>query len=372
MESSNGIYITLIVLSVFFAWQAGNVATRKNKQVWTTLPFYLLMVTFSFIVGTRYNVGMDYPQYQEIIELGESHYYYERLEFMNRLLVDVTDSLGLKFYWWFIIIAFVQIFFIAISVKDNYKKAFPWIILCFFMLNMSFYLNGVRQGTALSCFVCACSFIKDRKLYHYLVAILIGFMFHKSIIIWLPMYWIVNKEFLKDIKIQYIIFFCSIIILPILISKIINIATPILSAIGYGSQVDNFTTGQVGVISVGSGLGVALRYIRWIVIIAYYNKLKGFIGKESFVPLYNLFFIGIILDAATMNIVNLSRMVMYCAIFEIFIFAALLYYMTKTKNQMDRIIIFILLILNFILYIILPLTTGMLKWHTIWDAPFTI
>ena len=372
MESSNGIYITLIVLSVFFAWQAGNVATRKNKQVWTTLPFYLLMVTFSFIVGTRYNVGMDYPQYQEIIELGESHYYYESMEFMNRLLVDVTGSLGLKFYWWFVFMAFAQIFFIAIAVKDKYRKVFPWIILCFFMFNMSFYLNGVRQAAALSCFVCACSFIKDRKLYHYLVAILIGFMFHKSIIIWLPMYWIVNKEFLKDIKAQYIIFFCSIIILPILINKIVEIAMPILFAIGFENQATMVTEMQEGDISIGSGLGVMLRYLRWTIIIAYYNKLKGFIGKESFVPLYNLFFIGIILDAATMNIIFLNRMIMYGSILEIFIFAALLYYMAKTKNQMDRIIIFILLIPNFILYIILPLTTEMLKWHTIWDAPFTI
>ena len=372
MESSNGIYILLIILSVSFAWIAGKSAVKDNKNLWNTPSFYMLLLTFSFIVGTRYMVGVDYPEYQNIIELGKSHYYYENMEYLNRVLVDLINSLNLKFYWWFIFMAFVQIFFILIAVKDNFKQAFPWIVLCFLMLYLEFYLNGVRQGAALSCFICAATFIKERKLYHYLIFIIVGSMFHKSILVWLPMYWIVNREFLKDIKIQYLIFFCSIIFLPILMNKIVNFALPVLSFIGFEDQARSLSDQDGGIIAVGSGLGVALRYLRRITIIAYYNKLKAFIGKELFVPLYNLFFIGIIFDAATMEIVYLNRMVMYCAIFEIFIFAALLYYMTKTKNQLDRMVIFVLFIPNFILYIFLPLATGLLRWYTIWDAPYII
>ena len=372
MANSNCIYVSLIVLSVFFASQAVNQTIKNNNNLWITSSFYMLLLTFSLIVGTRYMVGVDYPQYMSIIELGERHYYYESMEYLNRLLAELTYNMNLKFYWWFIFMAFVQIFFIAIAIKDNFKQVFPWIILCFFMLYMSFYLNGVRQGSALSCFICACSFIKDRKLFHYLTFIAIGTMFHKSILIWSPMYWIVNREFLNNIKVQYTIFFCSIIILPILIKKIINVALPLLSIIGFEDQVASVIGQQEGIITIGSGLGVLLRYLRWLTIIAYYNKLKDFIGREIFVPLYNLFFIGILFDAATMDIVNMSRMVMYCLIFEIFILGSLFYYMTKTKNKLDRVIIFVLLIPNVILYIILPLFNGMIEWHTIWEAPYLI
>ena len=268
--------------------------------------------------------------------------------------------------------AFTQMFFIGIAVKDNYKKAFPWIVYCFFLLYISFYMNGVRQGAALSCFICAATFIKERKIYHYLAFIFIGSLFHKSTLIWLPMYWIVNRELFKDNKLQFIIFFISIWVLPTIFTLILQKALPVLDLLGYGDQAATLGNDNDADIAVGSGLGVMFRYLRWIIIIAYYNKLKAFIGKETFIPLYNLFFIGILLDAATMQIIALNRMVMYGAVFEIFILGSLFYYMTKTKNQLDRIIIFTILILQTILTLILPSTIGSFKWYTIWDAPYAI
>ncbi|MBR2458403.1 MAG: EpsG family protein [Bacteroidaceae bacterium] len=354
-----------------FASQASNVAIKRGKQLWTTIPFYMLLVTFAFIVGTRYMVGMDYEQYMSIVEKGDSHYYYEKLEFLNRYLIDVVNGLNLKFYWWFIFMAFVQILFIAIAVKNNFRKVFPWIILSFFMLYISFYMNGVRQGAALSCFICATTFIKERKLYHYLVLIFIGTLFHRSIIIWTPVYWIVNKELFQNIKIQYLLLGVSIVVFPIVFDVIVQKLLPFMSVIGYGNLTSSLKTALED-IAIGSGLGVAFRYLRWIVIIAYYNKLKAFIGKEVFIPLYNLFFIGILLDAATMQIIVLNRMLMYGAILEIFILGSLFHYMTKTKNKLDRITIFTILILQTILTLVLPSIIGSFKWHTIWDAPYRI
>lgn len=373
MEYHNSIYILLIALSVFFAWQAKEISVKKNKQIWETAPFYMLLLTFSFIVGTRYLVGTDYEQYMSIVEGGENHFYYETLEFLSRFFVDVVNVLNLKFYWWFIFMAFIQMFFIEIAVKDNFKRVFPWIIFCFFLLYIDFYMNGVRQGAALSCFICAATFIKERKLYHYLAFIIVGSLFHRSILLWLPTYWILNRELIKNIKLQYISLFISILVMPTMFVLVFQTALPVFNFLGYGDQaVALLFKGQDADIAIGSGLGVMFRYLRWIIIIAYYNKLKAFIGKETFVPLYNLFFIGILLDAATMQIIALNRMMMYGSIFEIFILGSLFYYMTKTKNQLDRIIIFTLLILQTILSLVLPSTIGSFKWYTIWDAPYRI
>ena len=365
MEYHNSIYILLITLSVFFAARTAKAAVKRNKPVWKTAPFYMLLLTFSFIVGTRYFVGEDYGSYMDIIINGDTHHYYEHIEFMNRFLVDLTNNLGLEFYWWFIFMAFIQIFFIAIAVKDNYRKIFPWIVFCFFLLYISFYMNGVRQGAALSCFICAATFIKERKLYHYLAFIFIGSLFHSSILIWLPMYWIVNRNLFDNVKLQYIIFFVSILILPHIIDKVIDISKSIWWLVGYEDKTETFSTdGEV--VEIGSGLGLMFRYLRWIIIIAYSNKLKALIGKENFTPIYNLFFIGIVLDSATYQTIILNRLVMYGAIFEIFVLASLFYYMTRTKNPLDRTIILLLLFLQTFLSF-MSLFTGLLKWHTIWD-----
>lgn len=372
MKSNITVYIFLIILTTLFAYFTGKTATKGNKEVWKTLPFYIMLLTFAFFVGTRYMVGDDYENYMLLVEGGETHYYYEHVEYLNRFFVDLTNNLGLEFYWWFILMAFTQMFFIGIAVKDNFKKAFPWIVYCFFLLYISFYMNGVRQGAALSCFICAATFIKERKLYHYLAFIFIGSLFHKSTLIWLPMYWIVNRELFKDNKLQFIIFFISILVLPTIFTLIFQKALPVLDLLGYGDQAATLGNDNDADIAVGSGLGVMFRYLRWIIIIAYYNKLKAFIGKETFIPLYNLFFIGILLDAATMQIIALNRMVMYGAVFEIFILGSLFYYMTKTKNLLDKIIIFTILILQTILTLILPSIIGSFKWYTIWDAPYAI
>ena len=261
-------------MSVMFASQASNVAIKRGEQLWTTIPFYMLLVTFAFIVGTRYMVGMDYEQYMSVVEKGDSHYYYENLEFLNRFFIDVVNGLNFKFYWWFIFMAFVQILFIAIAVKNNFRKVFPWIILSFFMLYISFYMNGVRQGAALSCFICATTFIKERKLYHYLALIFIGTLFHRSIIIWTPVYWIVNKELFRNIKTQYLLLGVSIVIIPTIFDVLVQKLLPYMSVIGYGNQASSLNAAQED-IAIGSGLGVAFRYLRWIIIIAYYNKLKN-------------------------------------------------------------------------------------------------
>lgn len=371
MEYHNSIYILLIISSVYFASLAAKTVSKSKKKIWTTMPFYILLILFSYIVGTRYMVGMDYEQYLSIVELGENHYYYESMETLCRFFIDIVNDFNLKFYWWFILMSFVQIFFIAIAVKDNLKKAFPWIILCFFMLYISFYMNAIRQGAALSCFIYAVSFIKDRKLYYYLAFIFIGSLFHRSIIFWLPTYWFLNKEIFYSIKTQYIILCSSVLLLPILMSKIIQMLMPIIGLIGYEGQANTLVNKSEVDIVMGSGLGILFRYIRWITIISFYNKLKSFIGENIFIPLYNLFFIGVILDAATMDIIILNRIVIYGGIFEIYILGLLFYYATKSKNILEKIIIFTILLLQIILSFF-PLFTGTFKWFTIWDAPLVI
>ena len=365
MEYHNSIYILLIALSVFFAARTAKTAVKRNKPVWTIAPFYMLLVTFTFIVGTRYFVGNDYGTYMSIVIDGDAHHYYDNIEFMNRLLVDLTNNLGLEFYWWFIIMAFIQIFFLAIAVKDSYRKIFPWIVYCFFLLYITFYMSGIRQGAALSCFICAATFIKERKLYHYLAFVFIGSLFHSSILFWLPIYWIVNKNLFDNVKLQYIILFASMLILPHLIEKIFYMSKSIWWLVGYEDKVETFDFDD-GTVEIGSGLGLIFRYLRWIIIIAYYNKLKELIGKEDFTPIYNIFFIAAVLDCATFRINLLTRVVMYGAIFEIFVLASLFYYMTRTKNTSDRTILLLLLFLQTFLSF-MSLFTGSFKWHTIWD-----
>lgn len=359
------IYLILYTCSIYLSATTANSCMKTDKNVWNQTSFYWLLAIFSFIIGTRYMVGDDYPTYMEIVQFGKSHFYYDHIEFIPRKFIDLVNFMNLEFYWWFILMALSQIFFLARAIRGELVKVFPWVVFCFLVLYLSFYMNVVRQGAALSCFLCAVTYAQERKLYPYLIFFLLGFLCHSSIIIWLPVYWVLNRELFSNIKMQYLLLAISAFIFPIVIEKLLELSRPYWGLFGYGYQADNYEGDEVNVL-IGSGFGMILRYIRWCIIIAYYEKLKRFYGNDHFVLIYNLFFIGICFDYSTVFNMLLSRVFMYGSFMEVVVLPCLLYYLKKSKNKPDNIIFFFLLAILITLVVHL-LIAGNTEWSFVWD-----
>jgi len=99
-----------------------------------------------------------------------------------------------------------------------------------------FQLNGTRQAIAIAIFSISVIFLIKRQLFNYVISILIGFLFHKSIIICLPLYFVFKGE-IKARKIAIILFF--FILLLIFFQTFINIASDIDSRYSsYGAKQD--------------------------------------------------------------------------------------------------------------------------------------
>lgn len=359
------VYFILYSSCIYLATRTTRTALRHNGNIWSSYSVYLLLIVFALIVGTRYMVGKDYPGYMDIVQLGEAHYYYEHVEFIPRKLIDLVNALDFEFYWWFILMAFSQIFFIARAVRGHLLKLFPWIIFTFLALYLAFFMNVVRQGAALSCFLCAATYAQERKLLPYLLFFLVGFLCHSSIIVWLPTYWILNRELFPNIRVQYLLLIASAFILPPIIERLIDATRPYWELFGYGYQAENFT-GEEEADVMGSGLGVILRYVRWSIIIAYYNKLKEFYGNNRLIFFYNLFFIGICFDYSSMLNLHLSRVFMYGSFIEIIILSYLLYYLSRSRKEIN-VIIFIFLIALLIVFPIYSIYSGVVEWKFVWD-----
>jgi len=272
--------------------------------------------------------------------------------------------MDLEFYWWFILMALSQIFFLARSIRGELVKVFPWVIFCFLVLYLLFFMNGARQGAALSCFLCAVSYAQERKLWPYIVFFSLGFCCHSSIVVWLPVYWILNRELFPNIKIQYLLLVISALILPTIIEKTIELTRQYWVLFGYGYQADNYEGDEADII-MGSGLGIMLRYIRWCIIIFYYEKLKGYYGSKQFILFYNLFFIGICFDYSSMFNILLSRVFMYGTFMEIVILPYLLFYLKKSKKEVDNVVFFLLLAM-LIVQSLYPLFFGNMEWKFVW------
>lgn len=359
------VYVVLYICCISLAASAAKGCMRMGNNVWNHPAFYGLLIVFSFIVGTRYMVGDDYPSYMSLVQWGEQHHYYEQIEFIPRKIVDLVNALNLEFYWWFILMAFLQIFFIARAARGPLVRVFPWMIFVFLVLYLSFYMNVVRQGAALSCFLCAVTYAQERKLWPYLLFFSLGFLCHSSIIVWLPIYWILNRELFPNIKLQYLLLIASAFVLPSVIERLIDATRPYWELFGYGYQADNYDGDEVDIV-IGSGIGMILRYVRWVIIIAYYDKMKQYYGVNYFVLFYNIFFIGICFDISTVFNILLSRVFRYGSFIEIVILPLLLYYLSKSKKGFDIAVLMFLLVMLLAL-VLYPLLTDDIEWRFVWD-----
>ena len=100
-----------------------------------------------------------------------------------------------------------------------------------------FQLNGTRQAIAIAIFAISVIFIIKKQPIRYILSILIGFLFHKSIIICLPLYFVFKGE-IKPRKIIVIIF--SFLIIIIFFQSFINLASSVDERYSsYGNQQES-------------------------------------------------------------------------------------------------------------------------------------
>src|SRR3712207_2468831 len=156
------VYIFLFSLTILFSRQYA-LAEESNdtkKQMWA---FAMIMLVFSLIVGLRWEVGIDYSAYYDLLVGDVSYWAYDRLEPISRWSILFVQKSQLPFYTWFIFVAFTQIFFLVKSFRGKYAYLLPLGIFCFLAYTLSFNMNVARQGCALSIALYAYSFIRSEE-----------------------------------------------------------------------------------------------------------------------------------------------------------------------------------------------------------------
>lgn len=196
--------------------------TLKIKDDYYTK--YVVFLTFAIlflglVTGFRsFNVGTDLnytyiPGFYKILN-GSTNEYSERgFVLFIQLLQIFSDNARILVLSTSLIFSFCLC---RIAVK---KSANLYVCLLASLLSTFYFtsLNNVRQSLAIIILIEGFNYIVDKKLFKYLICVFLAFLFHKSALIMIPMYFVINSEFIKKHYLTLLII--SIIILPIL-SKI--------------------------------------------------------------------------------------------------------------------------------------------------------
>ena len=351
------VFIILYIFVLSFASISAN-NIRHKKQKWNTSTI-LLLLTFSFIIGLRWDVGMDYMTYYNLC-VGNFIYdsQIERIELIPQMLFIICNKLYLPYYIWFIIMAFLQIYFIVKASFKGYVKYLPTCIFFFMVLFLGYNMNIIRQGVAYSIVFYAISFISEEQKKKYFYYIILASLFHKSALILLPFGFLQYKGININRFIQLIIYlsstFSGIYIVDIIISQVEPIIKIIWGEDKYDRMLGNELENQVN-----SGYGVLFIDLLCIIIILFSKQILRL--HENIKPYYWLFFIGACLFHPTMRLQYFLRINLYFFINIILLIAIVI------KDIKNPIINFIIYFLSICMIIVTAISSN---WSFVWDRIF--
>lgn len=161
--------------------------------------------------------GTDYAMY-EYMYFNQNAQNVEKVEIGYKILMQLSYQLFDKnSYLFFTLCSALTIIPIYIVIKRYSNKPgeslFYFTALGFYVLSF----NLVRQSIAIAICFFALRYMFNRKIFKYIVTILIASLFHMTALIMIPMYWIANLQFNKKqlLSILVIFSFSGILFNPI-------------------------------------------------------------------------------------------------------------------------------------------------------------
>ncbi|MDP4178302.1 MAG: EpsG family protein [Bacillota bacterium] len=302
------IYLTAMLVSVFFAYFADKTRGTKNddeinviteteteaeaenetkiKTKTKTYNKFLQVISFLplFLVASfRYGIGVDYGLYSNVFQLmtrGVVYSYYKSelifIEF-NRILATFTSN---EIYV-FIISSLVICGFIYIAIYQQSES--PYLSIILFVISTSYFisLNIVRESIVIALLMYAIKFIKNNKPIHYFIITAICIGIHSMAIIMIPIYFIVK------VKINPIKMIIAIILVAIF-SRFTN--SFLYKAISLTRFVDYYSIERWET----AKFQITQTIINSSFLLLYFANYKQYKDDKQFIIYYNLQFLAVI------------------------------------------------------------------------------
>lgn len=187
--------------------------SERKQPLFVVLAAILIIIA----VGFRNGVGADYPVYKALFQ-GFSIYTgyddvfdkalfrptHEEIEWLFVLINKIIFDLGMPFFMVTFVMAVITI---SLKFTTIYKNvAYPALGCLFYFMPVMFFEDSgqMRQGLGIAICVASFKFIKERKLFYFLLCMYVALGFHKTSIVFLPAYWLVKVP-LNKVRIFWIL-----------------------------------------------------------------------------------------------------------------------------------------------------------------------
>ena len=238
-------YIVLLFVFLFVCFYKFN-----DKE--TSFIFYTLSLILILFSSLRYDVGIDYLFYFELVSNYSSFYstslkHIYEFEPIHQILIKFLYFLFsdryIVFYIYICIMSVITVscyvIFILHNTNDKYLSLFIFMTLPIFYLSS---LNAVRMFAASSVFLVSLVCIEKNNIFKYLLFCTICISLHKISFILLPLYFILKIRFSLF---KYLLVLCITIFFPfyeIIITNLVKIFNlPLFYILEYDNEFNKLS-----------------------------------------------------------------------------------------------------------------------------------
>ncbi len=241
------VFTILFLLLIIFSFMEVYNSKKYTFGIWIVAIFMILLI------GFRGNVGADYPIYRTMYSIYFPTIDYSELidkilfrksnlevEWMYVMLNKIVFSFGGPFQSFTLVSAIITI---GIKMRVYYQNSvYPIFTVLLFFIPGFFIADSGHMRQALGMTMCLLSyqFIKERKIWWFLLCLYVAYGFHKSAIIFLPAYWLVLIP-MNSSRIFYAIMI-SVILSPF---QVYNLFSSFLGSLNL-QDVSNGYNGYIG------------------------------------------------------------------------------------------------------------------------------
>lgn len=298
--------------------------TKSTSFVYKSFQNFILLVCAFFLGARDETVGTDTGMYVFFYNRGVDDSLSEvftsksNYEIAYKLCGYIAKSFTENYFYLLFLVALVTLWF---QIRTIYKLSIDPPTSLFVFLTFGTYLfafNGMRQAMASAVVMALIPAVRDRRFWHFLFLFIIGFNMHKSIIIFLPFYFLIHKPF--SFKNVSLILFgtasCMVALGPIM-----SLAAQVNSNYAVYAEME-----------ASGGQLLTLAFVSLCTLfVASRSLVKGQFGKEYDIFLY-MFFIGALVYVIVQVMglyIELTRIGAYFLLSAVFIWPILF----KSYNQ---------------------------------------
>lgn len=340
-------YITYLFLSVilFFLYEQLKIRKKAGAGLFYLLTLVVIVCFSSF---RAFYVGTDTGTYimlwinspDDLISFISIQNFFT--EPLYGILSFITKKLSYSYFGgrYLVLLFFIALLVCGLNLSSicRYSPHRTLSFIVFLLLGFyTFHFNGARQAIAISIFLFSLRYIINSNLNKYLICLLIGFLFHKTILICLPFYYFFRKPL--TVKMVAVIVFTSIIM-----------ALFINSLVEYASSFDQRYSGYADNEFEGGGAVTTIYYFGMLFWLFFAKSANSINSKMYDISLLSMCIVACFTTVSVILNLNPSGMLRLSGYFSQLLIIAIPMSIYSFKAGISRVSVMTLAVFFMVLY----------------------